>query len=372
MSTKHISIFSKQNSYNTPSVHHAVGVARCLDAAICLRSLDAAVNGQCIQLSPGTCSAVSATYSFRSSHYSFFRCSESCFVRLRPAANQVIICLMRAAQSLQSNVGGAADGQAVAFVLDATSDFMGHLPPDTEILMLRMSQERFVKIVQPWFGFASSHQVGSLLKRAAPVEPAQFDHCVLARAVNEDDSVRMVRNTEHAGESASLEASILLPFLGALLPITENRLLRSPEPQHAALVEKAVDFILRNYAERITLDDICGECGASASSLAAAFSRNLGLTPVRFILQVRLQHAHTLLCSSLGRASVTNVATETGFWHYGRFSGYYRAQFLELPSETLWRFSNPETGPSLKKEPRTGVLACETPCPSGMEGALDS
>jgi len=36
---------------------------------------------------------------------------------------------------------------------------------------------------------------------------------------------------------------------------------------------------------------------------------------------------------------VTCVATEAGFWHYGRFSGYYRSQFLELPSETLWRSS---------------------------------
>ena len=36
----------------------------------------------------------------------------------------------------------------------------------------------------------------------------------------------------------------------------------------------------------------------------------------------------------VGKSSVTDVAMKWGFSHLGRFSGYYRDTFGELPSQT--------------------------------------
>jgi transcriptional regulator GlxA family with amidase domain len=38
-----------------------------------------------------------------------------------------------------------------------------------------------------------------------------------------------------------------------------------------------------------------------------------------------------------GPPSVTQVASDQGFMHFGRFSQYYRSLFGELPSDTLRR-----------------------------------
>jgi AraC-like DNA-binding protein len=307
------------------------------DANMWIRSMKDLLDAHCIQLSQGKFAAVSAVLAFRSSSYSLSKFDKTCCVRFKPAEPDVLICIMRSPDSLQTNFGYAERGRALAFVLDGSSSFIGRLEQGTRVAMLHMPHDRFAKMVQSWFGFASPLQVKRLLKRGVSVPSSLFDNCVLAKTIlDEEDGAQQTINAEHAGEDASIEASLILAFLAALVPLAEYGNAFTSDSHHLSLLEKAVDFILINYAEKIMLTELCEICGASASTLIGVFTRYLGITPMKFILMVRLQEAHTLLCSVTAHSSVTNVATEVGFWHFGRFSGYYRSHFLELPSETLW------------------------------------
>ncbi len=51
---------------------------------------------------------------------------------------------------------------------------------------------------------------------------------------------------------------------------------------------------------------------------------------------LRLHAARTeLKATDIVEVSVSRIARDFGFYHSGKFSGYYHRQFGELPSETL-------------------------------------
>ena len=58
--------------------------------------------------------------------------------------------------------------------------------------------------------------------------------------------------------------------------------------------------------------------------------------PIRYLWLRRMHLAHrALLLAEPGSTSVTDVATDHGFWELGRFSVEYRQLFGETPSATL-------------------------------------
>lgn len=104
------------------------------------------------------------------------------------------------------------------------------------------------------------------------------------------------------------------------------------------IAARALDCIDRHAHERLPVHDLSGVVQCTPRSLQTAFQAALGVTPTQYMLARRLRLAQReLLAIRNGPPSVTKAATEQGFTHFGRFSGYYKALFGELPSETLRR-----------------------------------
>lgn len=102
------------------------------------------------------------------------------------------------------------------------------------------------------------------------------------------------------------------------------------------LVELAARYVELRQEHRTTVTEICQALGVGRRTLEYAFRDVLGTSPKAYFIQCALEAAHhKLQTSTPGDRTVTDVATEFGFWHLGRFSVAYRVAFGETPSETL-------------------------------------
>lgn len=122
-----------------------------------------------------------------------------------------------------------------------------------------------------------------------------------------------------------------------LLAQPNNRVLASAPTGTLASprVREAMDFMLHQLDQPITVTAVAEACGLSVRSLQAAFRRDLDTTPVRWLRAQRLERAHALLVSGAPGLSVTDVAYRCGFFHLGEFGAAFRARYGVPPSTVL-------------------------------------
>lgn len=135
----------------------------------------------------------------------------------------------------------------------------------------------------------------------------------------------------------ALAESVLLSLL-AEFPHSASQALQGEKhgASHASRrLAKAQSVMRERYREPLCLSEIAAECAVSIRTLTQLFQDRLGVSPMRHLLEIRLQAARRLLQSASPRWDVTSVALECGFSGLGRFAGAYRQRFGELPSQTL-------------------------------------
>ena len=105
------------------------------------------------------------------------------------------------------------------------------------------------------------------------------------------------------------------------------------------IVRRVIDFIDNSDGMQLRLADLTDCANVSERSLHNAFKKHLGMAPMSYVRQRRLQQAHDeLLRIDPGQGvTVTDIALRFGFSHMGRFAAAYRERFGESPSVTLAR-----------------------------------
>jgi len=104
------------------------------------------------------------------------------------------------------------------------------------------------------------------------------------------------------------------------------------------VVKASEDYALSHVDERIYVTDLCRAAAVSERALEYAFKEVMGLTPMAYLVRLRLHRARqALLAGTHGATTVSAVALDWGFWHFGDFSHAYKECFGELPSDTLRR-----------------------------------
>lgn len=133
---------------------------------------------------------------------------------------------------------------------------------------------------------------------------------------------------------ADLQKSLLERLVRALTGAKES-LETTAERKTWELVQHVERFMWENVEEPITLQRICEVTHSSARSLIYCFKRAFGLGPIAYLKIRRLEAAHRRLIETRGKARITDVAADFGFWHMGHFGADYKRMFGATASETI-------------------------------------
>ncbi len=103
-----------------------------------------------------------------------------------------------------------------------------------------------------------------------------------------------------------------------------------------AIVQRAIDYVHSTGEWAPSSVALCRATRVSERRLQLAFSEMYGMTPTGFFRLRALSMARRqLLSTEETKATITNIATDLGFNHLGRFAASYQSVFGEKPSETL-------------------------------------
>ncbi len=109
---------------------------------------------------------------------------------------------------------------------------------------------------------------------------------------------------------------------------------REPGKQPGDLrIRRAMAFIEASFAEPLSVSTIARAAGMSRFHFSRLFEAQVGKSPYRYLVDLRLARAADLLRT--GRTSVTVAALSVGYNDLGRFSRAFRSRFRVAPSEAL-------------------------------------
>jgi AraC-like DNA-binding protein len=129
---------------------------------------------------------------------------------------------------------------------------------------------------------------------------------------------------------------------------------------HTAVINRFEEALAANSGQPLYLTEICAAVGVSERVLRLSCEEHLGMGPIRYLWLRRMHLARrALLSADPEKATVTQMATDYGFWELGRFSVSYHALFGESPSATLHK---PTGHPAIQARPSD--FACPPRAPS--------
>jgi AraC family ethanolamine operon transcriptional activator len=129
----------------------------------------------------------------------------------------------------------------------------------------------------------------------------------------------------------------LLDRLFAVLESPAEKASASHSGVHA-LEQRARALMLERMDTPPSVAELCQLLGVSRRTLQNCFQATWGMGPLACMNTLRLNAARRRLKTA---TSVTEAATEFGFWHFGHFSQDYQTLFGILPSRTLCKQPSP-------------------------------
>ncbi|MDP3908518.1 AraC family transcriptional regulator [Novosphingobium sp.] len=183
---------------------------------------------------------------------------------------------------------------------------------------------------------------GAPVKRALAMEPSvaltETAGVALASILR---SLSDLSQVARDGLPPILKAHLETCFMSALLMLQDraalDRFQQADRHAPSPAVGKVRDYLHAHAHEPIGLAELCAVGGVPLRTLHHQFRCCLGVTPLQLLRDIRLERVRADLLRGGPGISVTGVALNWGFDHFGRFAAHYRQRFGEAPRETLHR-----------------------------------
>jgi AraC-like DNA-binding protein len=248
---------------------------------------------------------------------------------------QFTVCLPIAGNvRISSSVGETAivRGHSGAVVSPDDAVLVEYLSDDCSILTLAFEPSAINAELSAMLGYGITSPV------RFDMQLADIDHTPFARAVQfvRGELERPNGLTTLPAMSARLGGLIMAGLLSSQPSNYFKELTRPRGVPGPRAIRTAVALIEDEPARITTVADIAKAVGLSVRALENGFRRHVGTSPMAYLRDVRLARAHgELVIGDPDLTTATDVASNWGFWHYGRFAAAYRRRYGCTPSETL-------------------------------------
>lgn len=101
-------------------------------------------------------------------------------------------------------------------------------------------------------------------------------------------------------------------------------------------IKPAIDFIYANLHRKIARDEIAEMVNSSSGAFGRVFKTETGMTPIDYLIRVRLEKARQLLRSSF--LSVKEIMASVGYNSKSLFARHFKRQFGITPTKYRKRF----------------------------------
>ena len=129
-----------------------------------------------------------------------------------------------------------------------------------------------------------------------------------------------------------IKEDLLQSYLKIMTVCAEYMTLINALPSSAPrLPELAKIYLHENYAEKITIKDICRSLGCSKSALLTAFKNEYNTTINSYLCEIRIQEASKMLKNT--NLSISDIADACGFYDQSYFSKVFSQHVGRNPSD---------------------------------------
>ncbi len=142
-----------------------------------------------------------------------------------------------------------------------------------------------------------------------------------------------VSRSETAANRSSIGAHLLTEAILALFIESWPRVggARSTQGARPFYIKRAIEWMHAHAAAKVTLEDLSVVSGVSVRTLQLGFRTFSGLSPMAYLLQIRLERAYKDLLTEPKNVTIDEIAKRWGFSNPSKFSGYIRQKYGRNP-----------------------------------------
>lgn len=125
--------------------------------------------------------------------------------------------------------------------------------------------------------------------------------------------------------------SIKAKFYELLTDISKNLNVKDDRPNEYKQILSGIKFIEENYCNNISVTESAKACFMSESHFRKLFTKHMGLSPIKYINELRIKKADELLKSGL--FSMEEISEAIGIDNPSYFSWFYKKHTGHTPSQ---------------------------------------